>query len=98
MERPSLSMIASHPRPPNARCPVAQLIVRNLEDEIVQALKRRAGRHGRSAEAEHRELLRSALLARGPGKSLKALLLEMPAAGEDSDFSRQGDVGRELDL
>ena len=81
-----------------ARCRVAQLIVRNLEDEIVQALKHRAVRHGRSAEAEHREILRAALLARGPGKSLKALLLEMPSVGEDADFARQDDVGREVEL
>ncbi len=37
------------------------LNVRNVEDEIIQRLKRRAARHGRSAEAEHREILRQAL-------------------------------------
>jgi plasmid stability protein len=37
------------------------LHVRNLEDEIIVRLKRRAARHGRSAEAEHREILRQAL-------------------------------------
>lgn len=37
------------------------LHVRNLEDGIVARLKRRAARHGRSAEAEHREILRQAL-------------------------------------
>lgn len=37
------------------------LHVRNLEDEIITRLKRRAARHGRSAEAEHREILRQAL-------------------------------------
>lgn len=39
----------------------ANLHVRNLDDELVQRLKRRAARHGRSAEAEHREILRHAL-------------------------------------
>ncbi len=33
---------------------MAQLIVRNIEDTLVRALKVRAARHGRSAEAEHR--------------------------------------------
>ena len=33
---------------------MGQLIVRNVGQEIVGALKRRAARHGRSAEAEHR--------------------------------------------
>lgn len=40
---------------------MATLNVRNLDDELVQALKQRAARHGRSAEAEHREILRVAL-------------------------------------
>ncbi len=37
------------------------LHVRNLEDDLILRLKRRAARHGRSAEAEHREILRQAL-------------------------------------
>jgi len=37
------------------------LHVRNLDGELIQRLKRRAARHGRSAEAEHREILRAAL-------------------------------------
>lgn len=41
---------------------MGQLVVRNLEDDVVDALKARAAEHGRSAEAEHRELLRHALL------------------------------------
>lgn len=37
------------------------LLVRNLDDELILKLKRRAARHGRSTEAEHREILRHAL-------------------------------------
>jgi len=37
------------------------LHVRNLDDDLIVRLKRRAARHGRSAEAEHREILRQAL-------------------------------------
>lgn len=37
------------------------LVVRDLDDELIVRLKRRAARHGRSAEAEHREILRRAL-------------------------------------
>lgn len=40
---------------------MASLHVRNVDDEIVQRLKQRAQRSGRSAEAEHREILREAL-------------------------------------
>jgi antitoxin FitA len=34
------------------------LLVRNLDDNLIARLKRRAARHGRSTEAEHREILR----------------------------------------
>ncbi|MFT7757120.1 UNVERIFIED_CONTAM: plasmid stabilization protein [Salmonella enterica subsp. enterica serovar Enteritidis] len=37
------------------------LHVRNLDDDLSVKLKLRAARHGRSAEAEHREILRQAL-------------------------------------
>ena len=75
-----------------------QLIVRNLEDEVVRELKIRAARHGRSAEAEHREILREALLPAQPKKTLKDLLLAMPDAGEDADFERSPDRGRDVEL
>ena len=41
---------------------MAQLTVRDVDEQIVRALERRAAAHGRSAEAEHREILREALL------------------------------------
>jgi plasmid stability protein len=40
---------------------MGSLHVRNLDDDLVTRLKRRAARHGRSTEAEHREILRQAL-------------------------------------
>jgi antitoxin FitA len=40
---------------------MATLIVRNLDDALVRQLRIRAAEHGRSAEAEHREILRIAL-------------------------------------
>jgi plasmid stability protein len=38
------------------------LHVRNLDDDLIARLKRCATRHGRSTEAEHREILRQALV------------------------------------
>lgn len=35
---------------------MATLIVRNVDEAIVKALKQRASRHGVSAEAEHRKI------------------------------------------
>jgi plasmid stability protein len=77
--------------------PGNQLIVRNLPEEVVRALKVRAARHGRSAEAEHREILREALLP-AEKRSLKEHLLAMPPGGEDADFERDPDLGRDVDL
>lgn len=63
------------------------LIVRNVEEEIVHSLKELAVRHGRSAEAEHRAILRAALLQ--PRKrSFNEVLASMPDVGLDSDFER----------
>ncbi len=66
---------------------MAQLIVRNIDAATVRALKVRAARHGRSAEAEHREILRAAVRA-APSQSLKAHLLGIPPIGDDADFAR----------
>jgi antitoxin FitA len=41
---------------------MAQLLVRDLSPDLVDALKRRAAEHGRSAEAEHRIILEETLL------------------------------------
>ncbi len=69
---------------------MSRLLVRDLEPEVVQALKRRAAKHGLSAEAEHREILRQALL--GPKKkSFAQVLAGMPNVGLDSDFDRTDD-------
>ena len=65
---------------------MSRLLVRNLEPEIVQALKRQAARHGRSAEAEHREILKQALL-RPRKKTFAQVLAEMPNVGNDSVFT-----------
>jgi antitoxin FitA len=41
---------------------MGRLTVRNVDDEVIRRLKLRAAEHGRSAEAEHREILKQALL------------------------------------
>ncbi len=77
---------------------MAQLIVRDLDDEIVARLRRRAAEHGRSTEAEHREILRAALLTHRKHRSFKECLLDMPAGGDDADFARVQDKGRKVRL
>jgi len=72
---------------------MAQLIVRNLDEDIVRRLKRRAAEHGRSAEEEHRQLLRAALREDG----FLDRLMEMPSVGMDADFERAPDLPRDVD-
>ena len=73
---------------------MAQLIVRNVDDDLVQRLKRRAAEHGRSTEEEHRQLLRAALRS----DRLVDRLLEMPDAGTDADFDRVRELPRGVGL
>jgi plasmid stability protein len=77
---------------------VTQLIVRNIDERLVRLLKVRAAQHGRSAEAEHREILTRALQGGGDAASFDAFLLEMPNVGEDRDFERPRDTGRKVVL
>jgi plasmid stability protein len=77
---------------------MAQLLVRGIEPTLARELKLRAARHGRSAEEEHRQILREALKESRPPVSLKDLLLEIPDVGEDRDFERPPDRGRPVEL
>jgi plasmid stability protein len=70
---------------------MANLLVRGIDDALVQALRERAARHGRSAEAEHREILAASL--RHPKKrSFAEALAAMPNVGADEDFARLNDI------
>lgn len=62
------------------------LVVRNIDEEIALALKQQAASHGRSAEAEHREILKS-VLRRPKRRSVAEILSSMPNVGEDADFN-----------
>ncbi len=66
------------------------LVVRNVDPSVALALKQAAAAHGRSAEAEHREILRAAL-CQPSRRSFKEVLASMPDVGMDEDFNfRQG--------
>jgi len=77
---------------------MGQLIVRNIEDDIVRALKRRAAKQGRSAEAEHREILREVLREEQTRPSFKSFLLSMPDVGRDEDIEAPRDLPRKVEL
>ena len=67
---------------------MANLVVRNLDQRIVDALKQRAARHGRSAEAEHRAILEKVLVLTPTKKSFAEALASMTNVGQDKDFAR----------
>jgi plasmid stability protein len=70
-----------------------QLLVRGIPQEIVEALKRRAAEHGRSAAAEHRAILEDALRAGRVGFWQRAATLRAATRGrisiESAELIRQ---------
>ena len=73
------------------------LLVCGVDDDLVQALKKRAGAHGRSQEAELRAILAAALLT-PPRRNLAQLLAAMPEVGVDADFQRLDDQRAAADV
>lgn len=70
---------------------MSSLIVRNIDQDIVNKLKQRAAKHSRSAEAEHRAILEAAL-CKTQRRSLADVLACMPDVGLDADFERVDDT------
>ena len=79
---------------------MAQLLIKNLDDELIHLLRVRAAQHGNSMEEEHQQILKDALT---PQKNeakipfLKALLLEMPEIS-DAELQRHDDYGRKIEM
>jgi antitoxin FitA len=68
---------------------MATLIVRKLDDDLVQRLKARAKEHGRSAEAEHRLILQEVLCHRPKmtgAEFWEALRKDGPLLEDDDEF------------
>ena len=71
---------------------MAELTVRNVAPQVVRALKRRAAAHGRSAEAEHREILRNALIEveENVASRAQALRQRLRSSVDSSEIIRAG--------
>lgn len=67
---------------------MASITVRNVSDKVHRAIRVRAARHGRSAEAEIRDILESAVKPKGRVK-LGSLLAEIGRQAKltDDEFS-----------
>lgn len=71
---------------------MAMLTVRNLPDDVHRALRVRAARHGRSTEAEVREILASAVKPESRvrmGEALSALGYKLGLTNEDFEVFDQ---------
>ena len=66
-----------------------QLLVRDVPQDVVEALKRRAAEHGRSAEAEHRIILQEALCVGRVGFWERAAALREQTRGRISTPSEK---------
>jgi plasmid stability protein len=80
---------------------MAQLVVRNLDDDVKAKLQQRARRHGRSTEEEVRDILRNAVKGEGAasqplGTRLKA---RFAGVGLDQDIPKlRGQPARPADF
>ena len=77
------------------------MIVRKLEDPVVQRLREEAAKYGVSVEEAHRRILRQALLGSPAATGLKAHLLGIPPEREGEPeglFERHQDLPREIEL
>ncbi len=73
---------------------MGNLSVRNLDDELLAKLKRRAARHGRSTEAEVRDILRLTLSSE-PDIDFEALAAELRALTAGRPHTPAEDLVRE---
>jgi plasmid stability protein len=74
---------------------MGNLLVRDVPSDIVAQLKTRARANGRSAEAEHREILRHAL-TRNDGAAFEELAAQLRALTAGRQQTPSEDLLREL--
>ncbi|WP_210769216.1 FitA-like ribbon-helix-helix domain-containing protein [Occultella kanbiaonis] len=74
------------------------MTIRNLDDELVDALKKRAGEHGRSMEAEARRILADAVVADALTVGLGSRIRGRFAGLGEVTAERPGDRPREVEL
>lgn len=68
---------------------MGQLLVRDLDDDLVRLLKRRAASNNRSAEAEHRAILEQALRPSGEAFWQAAARLQAETQGRGGPDSAE---------
>lgn len=79
---------------------MAQILVRNVEDDVKARLQRRAARHGRSMEAEVRDILRAVVaeddgVGGGLGSEVAALFAGIGLRSEETITELRGHALRD---
>jgi antitoxin FitA len=79
---------------------MAQIVVRDLEEDVKQRLKQRAALHGRSMEAEIREILRNAAIESGrPIRLGTAIVSRFAGTGLDTELPElRGQIAQPMEL
>ncbi len=67
---------------------MGSLIVRGVDGDLIARLKQRAAAHGRSAEAEHRDILHRTLTEGSPEMPFGALRGKIRIAADFDETSR----------
>jgi len=75
-----------------------QILVRKLEEDVIQKLRAQAAAEGVSAEEAARRILRQSLLGKTPRKSLIDFLRTMPDVDDDALFERPKSRPRKVEL
>jgi plasmid stability protein len=64
----------------------SDLLLKDVHDIVMRALRKRADEHGRSIEEQAKDILDEAL-KRPERRSFEEVLASMPNVGEDDDFN-----------
>ncbi len=79
---------------------MATLMIRDLDEDVKARLRVQAAEHGRSMEAEARQILRAALSGRRPPRGLGSYINEQFAevGGFDLEIVRSSEAARTADF
>lgn len=78
---------------------MAQLVVRELDQAVKERLRRRAAEHGRSMEAEVRDILTRAVTPEGPSRLSRLRAAALSVGGvDDLAVAGRSETQRDVDL
>ena len=78
---------------------MTDILIRDIDNELVKALKIMAIQHGRTREAEIKSILKSVVSRRPEKRSLADALMDIPRLDADTDelFKRPSGYSHDMD-